>query len=151
MWGCWQWECVWNAHWQQCVVCIGLEGPQREQPRHCCSNTGKSKKEAEFQWRLEVLRGRCRSHQGSIICGPDGPRLIGSASRPAGLLTSQAWAVLCSCASSRWEKIISHICMKEISRKNKAIWFHHCHAQLGKIHEVGMGIVSFPSYLARTP
>lgn len=72
------------------------------------------------------------------------------ASRPAGLLTSQACEQFCAhVPPSRWEKIISHICMKEISRKNKSMWFYHCHAQLGKIHEVGMGIVSFPSYFGQ--
>ena len=72
------------------------------------------------------------------------------ASRPAGLLISQACEQFCThVPPSRWEKIISHICMKEISRKNKSMWFYHCHAQLGKIDEVGMGIFSFPSYFGQ--
>ena len=29
------------------------------------------------------------------------------------------------------------------------MWFYHCHAQLGKIHEVGMGIFSYPSYFGQ--
>ena len=30
------------------------------------------------------------------------------------------------------------------------MWFYYCHAQLGKIHEVGMGIFSFSSYFGQS-